>query len=365
MGKTIFFILLICLTFVAAVILQSTAVLLVFFLEVALVLSCILFCLYMRARLQLSLEVPAEFAGKQTPFTVYLAAKNPSILPLAQLQGTIFYSHDRLFDDHQEIMQGGVAGKHTSRLRLQLTADYCGVLALSVPSVRIYDWLGIFYINKRIDLHTEALVLPRGNAMRISLHSTQRKLQMEAWNLPANSHLGNSISDYQIREYQSGDRLKNIHWKLQAKTDQLWTKQFLDETELCPSVFLDMHTLPALSPEHVDALFELAAAISLGLQDAGIPHVVFWQSSADARLERFAIQTLADYQAMFRILLRSKALFQREAMSASARLALFQAMPQPVICLDMALQVSHAQQLKYQFTQNNYHNELKEAWVHI
>lgn len=49
---------------------------------------------------------------------------------------------------------------------------------------------------------------------------------------------GNSVDDIrQIREYQTGDSYRHIHWNLSAKTGSLLVKEFSQETDIEVNVF--------------------------------------------------------------------------------------------------------------------------------
>lgn len=51
---------------------------------------------------------------------------------------------------------------------------------------------------------------------------------------------GFSVEFSEYREYCSGDDLRYLDWKLYARSDRLYIKQFQDETNLCCQILLDM-----------------------------------------------------------------------------------------------------------------------------
>jgi uncharacterized protein (DUF58 family) len=52
-------------------------------------------------------------------------------------------------------------------------------------------------------------------------------------------HRGSSVEFQQHREYVPGDELKNVDWKVFAKSDRLVVKEFVEETNLALHLLLD------------------------------------------------------------------------------------------------------------------------------
>ena len=50
---------------------------------------------------------------------------------------------------------------------------------------------------------------------------------------------GSSIEFREHREYQHGDDLRRLDWRVYAKTDRLYVKQFEDETTLNIEIVID------------------------------------------------------------------------------------------------------------------------------
>lgn len=46
----------------------------------------------------------------------------------------------------------------------------------------------------------------------------------------------------QLRPYQPGDSLRDVHWKLSARTEELLSKQYGGQEEYCARLFLDLRT---------------------------------------------------------------------------------------------------------------------------
>ncbi|WP_412467841.1 DUF58 domain-containing protein [Pedobacter sp. KLB.chiD] len=75
---------------------------------------------------------------------------------------------------------------------------------------------------------------------------------------------GFSVEFAEHRQYNNGDNVKNIDWKLYAKTDKLYSKRFEEETNLrCQFVIDVSSSMYFPEPENNKLIFSIQAAASL------------------------------------------------------------------------------------------------------
>lgn len=100
---------------------------------------------------------------------------------------------------------------------------YRGVYDVGVSCIFIYDFFRMFRIRLDVDIFSNIHVMPRRLTLdRSSLSSvtdipTDLSRQVKG---PDQSEIGN------IRQYINGDSLKNIHWKLSSKTQDMQVKDY-------------------------------------------------------------------------------------------------------------------------------------------
>lgn len=107
--------------------------------------------------------------------------------------------------------------------KLNSFSRHCGIIEADAKYCKVYDLLGIFFIPIKIDCHLSCCVMPERK-------KPEKLFANEIFSVigyKPKSGCGYSDS-YDLRAYQSGDRLKNIHWKLSAKLDDVIVK---DPTE--------------------------------------------------------------------------------------------------------------------------------------
>lgn len=96
----------------------------------------------------------------------------------------------------------------------------CGLVETQTRWLKIYDMLGIFFIPVRFNTAAEILVIPK------TANCSEEVLTGKQAIIGYKKKAGGGFSDdYEIREYRDGDNLRNVHWKLSAKNDDLMVRE--------------------------------------------------------------------------------------------------------------------------------------------
>jgi len=107
---------------------------------------------------------------------------------------------------------------------VHLATDHCGTYKIEKIKVRVYDMFGLIPIPKKVQLKGEVPVLPIKCMPSVVTESNGFRAR----------HLSKSREPYSeiydVREYMIGDPIKNIHWKMSAKKDDLLIREPQKET---------------------------------------------------------------------------------------------------------------------------------------
>ncbi len=118
-----------------------------------------------------------------------------------------------------KIKYGGVLNTPIYTKATKMNKD-CGCIEFKAKYCKVYDFMGIFFIPVRIKNNFECFVMPE---------EKETETLPECEKIPILGYKpksGGGFSDfYELREYQNGDSLKNIHWKLSTKLDKLIVRE--------------------------------------------------------------------------------------------------------------------------------------------
>lgn len=140
----------------------------------------------------------------------------------------VFYPHIKIklnikndfcnLSEKRRIMYSGTLKKPFYRKYNRLS-KHCGCVNITAKYAKIYDMTGIFFIPIRLNANINCDILPK--TKKPSVLPDSSKISILGYK-PKN---GGFSDYYELRQYQSGDSLKNIHWKLSSKYDDLIVRE--------------------------------------------------------------------------------------------------------------------------------------------
>lgn len=117
-----------------------------------------------------------------------------------------------------KFLYGGFLKNPVYKKSKELTRN-CGCLRINAKYCKVYDLLGIFFIPVKLNCHTEVLIMPRTEKPSELPNSSKMKI------IGYKPKTGGFAEEYELRNYHRGDSLKNIHWKISARHNELIVKE--------------------------------------------------------------------------------------------------------------------------------------------
>lgn len=190
-----------------------------------------LITLYGRKKIRLSFVVPS-MANKSHKVVLSTRTEKITLLPLPFLRYSIY--PDEHFSTSVTDVQLALGSKEKSDKQHTLFPTICGNAKVYLVQPRLTGYLG--FLNCALDMKTEAelMILPEipelsaGNKLFYAITNSGQVSEDEDENTATNLYGINTIAGYSHREYQPGDPLKRINWKLSSKKDNLMVR--LDES---------------------------------------------------------------------------------------------------------------------------------------
>lgn len=105
---------------------------------------------------------------------------------------------------------------------LTLSTQHCCCMETRVLRPRVYDYLGLFWLPLKKPAPVQTVIVPREKAMQPEPDLSQ--IYYKSYH-PKN---GGFAEVHEIRPFRDGDSLRDVHWKLSAKTDDLVLREAME-----------------------------------------------------------------------------------------------------------------------------------------
>ena len=154
----------------------------------------------------------------------------------------------------------------------------CGQQRVTMNDAFCYDFFHLFKKKVEFDMKWSYIMYPYHTNVQVSLSQNIRREKPGEIYDPKRK--GNDISEvFNLREYQEGDSLKSIHWKLSAKTDSIIVREFSRPINYQVLILLDpafYYEQEKVRDEVNNAIYSLSLAISEQLVEKQFSHYVGW-----------------------------------------------------------------------------------------
>lgn len=104
-----------------------------------------------------------------------------------------------------------------------LPAEHCGKLNFRIEKARVYDHLGLFFLPVRNTGEAGVVVVP--TPVTLSAPPDLERHLAQSWQVKPG---GGMAENHELRLYRPGDNLRQIHWKLSAKTGKLMIREAME-----------------------------------------------------------------------------------------------------------------------------------------
>lgn len=248
---------------------------------VVLPLGSVILCRRTKDTVSMTLQAKEEEGGEEPHFQGIL--QNTSSFPAAVVRGDLSVQNLLTGTVVEQKLRASVAGRGRKTVRFLVEEPEVGKLFATVTDLTVQDLFGLVAYPVERVAPAELLILPPDVPADVQM--------MEALETAGESirysenEKGMDVSElFDVRDYEPGDDVRSIHWKLTAKQDKPILREF--SQALNYSVIL-LVELTKASADALQACVTYASAVSRGLLEAGVLHTMAWYDvSSDELLER-------------------------------------------------------------------------------
>lgn len=187
-----------------------------------------------------------------------------------------------------------LSGSKTAQV--ELPTHHAGAYVCSLEKGRVYDYLGIFCFPFNLPALGELVVLPE----EIPPEETPSLTQLTARQYRAKP-AGGFSEIHDLRDYRPGDSMRDIHWKVSAKTDSLIVREPIEPVRSQAILSFDLSG----ARDTVDRTLGLLQWMSTWLLSQELPHTVCWLDPESFAPQSAQITKLDDLEHLMRQLLHT------------------------------------------------------------
>ncbi|WP_300746246.1 DUF58 domain-containing protein [uncultured Bifidobacterium sp.] len=186
---------------------------------------------------------------------VNVCVDNPGRTPTASARGDL-----PIGDDHERFTIPMLAAGQSRITTVEFTAVSRDILPIGPLSIRRGDPFGLVRRERRLTKPITVFIHPRTVVLNTLSAGVPRDLEGQ----PSNEIVDDDLDFHGLREYTSGDDVRNIHWLSSAKTGTLMIRQYEATRRTNTSLTISMNPHDYAHPQE----FELAVSVhaSIGVQ---------------------------------------------------------------------------------------------------
>ncbi|MDR2558776.1 MAG: DUF58 domain-containing protein [Oscillospiraceae bacterium] len=242
---------------------------------------------------------PSEIvAEKNEECGIRLHLQNRFLFPVSPIRiiGDFQSHHENETGFSKKTLMTDVPPLSKSVVNLPFRLPFRGEYTIRIYEICIFDLLKLFKLRKKLNLQARLIVLPRDKYPVDSGIETESDTESPA------SIISNHRSDMfnSLREYREGDSIRNIHWKLTAKQDELVIKQPEQSLNNSAVIFNDFSAEfddDYLTRRMLDAVLETGLAVTKKILISGNGVISCWQGTRGN--EKYELTEYSHYSYLF------------------------------------------------------------------
>lgn len=257
--------------------------------ELVFLLCCLLESCFVRFKTEARLAVKREIVeqGEEVPISVEI--KNKSIFPTT-VRVKMFFRYAGEKKKIKQIWKIYVGGKRQEKFTKNISAQKCGKMEMELGKITVSDWWGGFFFQKSIREREKILIMPKPCPVNLTVSHKTKWFPIESEEYADDRSGDDNTEIYEIREYRNGDRMQKVHWKVSAKQDDLYIKEYSYPLGADVLILLEGKKAERGRMENIPLFLQGVASLSIAMVDKKCPHYIAWQKKDEQFIQRRLIK---------------------------------------------------------------------------
>ena len=207
------------------------------------------------------------------------------------------------FDEQGVFEQARVAlaPRSSEDFHLDVRFAHIGEYVVGLRRITVYDPFSLFSKSLQVDSYETVLVTPQVKRLDdITLSDAEFELNQEL----VKASIADGLDYNSVRDYEYGDPMKHVHWKLSARQLGLLTKVFERQSNPSLDIYLDFSASTSFGNEQLfelcDLMIETALALSTTAFENGLDTRLLFLK--DDELRQFSLSYGFDLRSLVRAL---------------------------------------------------------------
>ena len=241
----------------------------------------------------IKLSVPRAAERKEN-FRGRLTLQNQTVWPVFGGKGQILW--ENLFTgEHGEIpLSFSLGCKETRTIEFEACSSWCGCVKVQFSSWKCNDFFHVFSVRRQAVAEGCTVIMPEKQNSDFSF-LTREGFDMESFHYSGNRPGDDPGETYDIREYQPGDSIRQIHWKLSGKLDDIMIREKsfpVDDTVLILAEAFQAER----EPRRAETVAEVLSAIIRDFMEKKIPCQVGIYDRNAGKFRQEKVRTEEDHE---------------------------------------------------------------------
>lgn len=179
--------------------------------------------------------------------------------------------------------------KHT--VFVSFRAGVCGKKKIQIHKAWISDASGMMKIRVRHleSVPAEIRVIPKKYPVFVQISRPVRLFVSEGEEYSKDRGGDDSSEVFDVHEYMPGDKIAQIHWKLSARTDELYMKEFSFPLGAAVVLLIDRKT-DGRADKKTTAFLNLAASTGWAIMEEACRFYAAWREKESQMIRRFLVK---------------------------------------------------------------------------
>lgn len=270
--------------------------------ELVLFFICMIYSNFVKRKIEAKIIVQKDMVEQMDEVPMWVELRNQSVFP-AVIKADIFLKYSaekKKKKKHEKIY---VEGKGTVRLNCEMVAERCGNLQIWIQRLKVCDCWGIVPVLLAKNEFRTVLVMPKPYPVNLVVSSRTKWFPIDGESYAQDKAGEDSAEIYEVREYRAGDRLQKVHWKLSAKENALYIKEFSYPIGAAVVLLLEGRKSGEKREDTGTLFIESVVSVSMALLEKECAHYVVWRTKNEEKTNRMLIRNEEDFYDFLMILL--------------------------------------------------------------